>query len=54
MQDAADLIKVSDLALYKAKAEGKNRTIQGTADDLLDAWPIPVFKTPTLPTGANW
>ena len=37
MQDAADLIKVSDLALYKAKDKGRNRTIQGTADDLLDA-----------------
>jgi PleD family two-component response regulator len=36
MQDAADLIKVSDLALYKAKDEGRNRTIQGTADDLLN------------------
>lgn len=37
MQDTADLIKVSDLALYKAKNEGRNRTIQGTADDLLNA-----------------
>jgi diguanylate cyclase (GGDEF)-like protein len=36
MNDTADLIKVSDLALYKAKNEGRNRTIQGTADDLLD------------------
>ncbi len=36
MQDGADLIKVSDIALYKAKHKGRNRTIQGTADDLLD------------------
>ena len=37
MQEAAHLIKVADLALYKAIHEGLNRVIQGTADDLIDA-----------------
>lgn len=34
MQETTHLIKVADLALYKAKSEGRNRTIQGSADDL--------------------